>query len=130
MFYLLLICSCLIACSEIPFSESLCLIGTSQFISPIHDLTCFFLMWVFGELDLRTHLTTIFVLCVPFYKPAFAMIYLTAIRIKRVSIYLFLMQVSLAQWFGKIGTFYNNTLAFSKISVFYITFTSIWVYIL
>ena len=36
--------------------------------------------------------------------------------IKRVSIYLFSMPVSLAQWRGEIGAFYNNTLTFSKIS--------------
>ena len=40
--------------------------------------------------------------------------------IKRVSIYLFSMPVSLAQWRGEIGAFYNNTLAFSKISIFYL----------
>ena len=38
--------------------------------------------------------------------------------IKRVSIYLFSMPVSLAQWRKKIGAFYNNTLAFSNISTF------------
>ena len=40
--------------------------------------------------------------------------------IKRVSIYLFSMPVSLAQWRGEIGAFYNNTLTFSKISIFYL----------
>ena len=40
--------------------------------------------------------------------------------VKRVSIYLFLIPVSLAQWRGEIGAFYNNTLAFSKISIFYL----------
>ena len=30
------------------------------------------------------------------------------------------MPVSLAQWRGEIGGFYNNTLAFSKISIFYL----------
>ena len=30
------------------------------------------------------------------------------------------MPVSLAQWRGEIGAFYNNTLAFSKISIFYL----------
>ena len=40
--------------------------------------------------------------------------------IERVSIYLFSMPVSLAQWRGEIGAFYNNTLAFSKISIFYL----------
>ena len=40
--------------------------------------------------------------------------------IKRVSIYLFSMLVSLAQWRGEIGAFYNNTLAFSEISIFYL----------
>ena len=59
---------------------SLCLIGTSQFISSVHDLIRFCLMWVFTESNLRTHLRVIFVLCVLFYKPAFAIIYLTAIR--------------------------------------------------
>ena len=33
--------------------------------------------------------------------------------IKRVSIYLFSMLVSLAPWHGEIGAFYNNTLTFS-----------------
>ena len=37
-------------------------------------------MWDFTELNLRTHLRVIFVLCVPFYKPALAIIYLTAVR--------------------------------------------------
>ena len=40
--------------------------------------------------------------------------------IKRVSIYLFSMAVILVQWRGEIGGFYNNTLAFSKISIFYL----------
>ena len=40
--------------------------------------------------------------------------------IKRVSICLFSMPVSLAQWRGKIRAFYNNTLPFSKISTFYL----------
>ena len=40
--------------------------------------------------------------------------------IKRVSIYLFSMPVSLAQWREEIGAFYNNTLTFSKISIFYV----------
>ena len=105
MFYLLFICSCLIVCSEIPFSESLCFIGTSQFISSLYDLTRFFLMWVFTELNFRTHLRGIFVLCVSFYKPVCAIIsqpydfLLLMFRvIKRVFIYLFLMLVSLTQW--------------------------------
>ena len=40
--------------------------------------------------------------------------------IERVPIYLFSMPVSLAQWCGKIGAFCNNTLTFSKISIFYL----------
>ena len=40
--------------------------------------------------------------------------------INRVSIYLFSMPVSLAHWRGEIGAFYNNKLAFSKISIFYL----------
>ena len=36
-------------------------------------------MSVFTELNLQTHLTAIFVLCVPIYKLAFAIIYLTVI---------------------------------------------------
>ena len=40
--------------------------------------------------------------------------------IKRVSIYLLSMPASLAQWHGEIGAFYNNTLTFSKISIFYL----------
>ena len=39
---------------------------------------------------------------------------------KRVSIYLFSMPVSLAQWREEIGAFYNNTLTFCKISIFYL----------
>ena len=39
MFYLLFICSCFIVRSDIHFSESLCFIGTSQFITSVHDLT-------------------------------------------------------------------------------------------
>ena len=80
MFYLLFIRSCLIARSEIHFSESFCFIGTSQFISSVHDLTHLYLMWVFTEFNLRTHMWAVFVLCVPFYKPAFDIIYLIAIR--------------------------------------------------
>ena len=38
--------------------------------------------------------------------------------IKTVFIYLFSMPVSLAQWRGEIDACYNNTLAFSKISIF------------
>ena len=49
--------------------------------------------------------------------------------IKRVSIYLFLMPVSLAQWSGEIGAFYNNKQTFSKISILFVTFTFIWVHI-
>ena len=64
--------------SEIPVSESLCFIRTSQFISPVHDLTYFCLTFGFTELNLRTHLRTIFNLCIPFHKPVFAIIYLTA----------------------------------------------------
>ena len=128
MFYFLFFCSCLIVCSEIPFSESLCFIGTSQFISAAHDLTRFCLMWSFTELNLRTHLRASFALCVPFYKPIFAIIYLTALLFSiidalsynRVSVYLFSMPVSVAQWRVEIGVFYKNTLAFSNISIFYL----------
>ena len=35
-------------------------------------------MWVFTELNLQTHLRFLFVICAPFYKPAFAIICLTA----------------------------------------------------
>ena len=35
-------------------------------------------MWVFTELNLQTDLRFLFVLCVPFYKPSFAIICLTA----------------------------------------------------
>ena len=79
MFYLLFICSCLIVRSKIDFSKSLRFIGTSQFISSIHDLIRFCLMWVFTELNLRTHLWAIFVLCAPFYKPASDIIYVIGI---------------------------------------------------
>ena len=131
MFYLSFICSYLIVCLEIPFSEILCLIETSQFIFSVDDLTRFCQMEVFTELNLRTHLRTIFVLYVPFYKPAFAIIYLTTIFslllmfwvIKTVSIYLLSMPVSLNQWCGEISVFYNNTLALSKISILYLLFS-------
>ena len=39
---------------------------------------------------------------------------------KRVSIYLFLMPVSLTQSSGQIVAFYNKTLVFSRISIFYL----------
>ena len=127
MFYLLFIRSCLIARSEIHFSESFCFIGTSQFISSVHDLTHIYLMWVFTEFNLGTHMWAVFALCVPFYKPAFDRIsypyvfLLLMFRvIERVPIYLFSMPVSLAQWRGEIGAFCNNTLTFSKISIFYL----------
>ena len=74
------------ACLEIPLSESLCFIGTSQSISRVHDLTPFCLMWVFIELHLRTHLRVIFVLCDPFYKPAFAVICLAAISFSIIDV--------------------------------------------
>ena len=86
MFYLLFICSCLIVCSEIPFNENLCFIRTNQFISLVHDLTRFCLMWGFTELNLRTQLRATHDLCVPFYKPAFAIIYLTAIRFSIIDV--------------------------------------------
>ena len=38
-------------------------------------------MSVFTELNLQRHLTAIFVFCVPIYKPAFAIINLTATRV-------------------------------------------------
>ena len=104
MFYLLFICLYLIVRSEFHFSESLCFIGISQFISSVHDLTRFCLTQVLNELNLQTHLRAVFVFCVPFYKPVFDIIYLIAIRFsivdvsifKRVSIYLFSIPVSLA----------------------------------
>ena len=128
MFYLLFICSCLIVCSEIPFSESFCFIEASQFISPVQYMTHFCLMWDFTELNLRTHLRDIFVFCVPFYKPAFAIIYLAAIRFSIIDVsgyqegfhFLLSMPVSLAQWRGEIGAFYNNTLTFSEIFTFHL----------
>ena len=118
MFYLLFFCSCLIVCSEVPLSESLCSIGTSQFISPVHDLTRFCLMWSFTELNFWTHLRAIFVLCVLFYEAAFAIIYLITIRFfyywcfelsRGFPVICFSMPVSLAQWHGEIGAFYSNT---------------------
>ena len=86
MFYLLFICSCLIVRSEIPFGESFCFIGNSQFISSVHDLTRFYLMWIFTEFNLRTQMWAVFVLCVPFYKAAFDIIYLIAIRFPIVDV--------------------------------------------
>ena len=125
MFYLLLICSYLILCSEIHFSESLCFIGTSQFIYSVQYLTRFCLTWVFTKLHLQTHLRAISVLCVSFYQPAWAIIskpYVFLLLmfwvIKKVLIYLLSMPVSLDQCRGEITAFYNNTLAFSKIYIF------------
>ena len=86
-YFLLCICSCLIVCSEIPFSESLCFIGTSQFISSVHDLTRFFLICIFTELNLQTHLRPIIVLCIRFYNPALAIICLTAIRFSIIDVF-------------------------------------------
>ena len=40
----------------------------------------------FTELNLQTHLKAIFVICVPFYKPAFAIIYLTPIRFSLIDV--------------------------------------------
>ena len=126
MFYLLFICSCLTVCSEISFSESKCFMETSQFISPVHDLTHFCLMWVFTELNLRTPLRAIFVFCVPFYKPTFAIICLTAINFSITDIlsyqegfHLFVFDVgqfSLVAWRNRC--IYNKALGFSKISFF------------
>ena len=75
-----------IARSEIDFSESFYFTGTSQFISCVHDLTHFYLMWVFTEFNLRTHMWAVFVLCVPFYKPAFDIIYLIATRFSIIDV--------------------------------------------
>ena len=94
------------------FSESLCFIGTSQFISPVQDLTRFCLIRVFTELNLQTHLRAVFIL----RDIRFSMLMFWVIR--RVSIYLFSMPVSLAQWRREKGAFYNNILAYSKISIF------------
>ena len=125
---MLFCCSCLIDCSKIIFRESLCFIGTNQFISTVHGLTRFCLMWGFTESNLQSHLKTIFILCAPFYKPVFVIIYLSAILllllifwvIKRVFIHLFLMLVSLGQYRREIGAFYNNTLTFPDISILYL----------
>ena len=86
MFYLLFICSCLAVRSKIHFSESLCFIGTSQFISSVHDWTHFCLIWVPTELNLRTYLRTIFVYCVLFDKPVFDIVYLIAIRFSIIDV--------------------------------------------
>ena len=53
--------------------------GTSHFISAVHGFTRFCIMWVFTELNLRTHFRVTFFLCVPFYNPAYAIIYLTPV---------------------------------------------------
>ena len=87
VFYLLFICSCLIVRSEIPFNESLCLIGTIQFISSVHDLTRFFLICIFTELNLQTHLMPIIVLCIRFYNPALAIICLTTTRFSIIDVF-------------------------------------------
>ena len=125
IFYLLSFCPCLIVCSELPFSESLYSIRTSRFISAVHELTRFCPMWGFTELNFWTHLRAIFVLCVPFYKPAFAIICLTTIRFSIIDILSyqetfiwFSMPGSLAQWRGEIGVFYNSTFTFSNILIF------------
>ena len=86
MFYLLFISSCLIVRSEIHFSESLCFIGTSQFISSAHDLTRLYLMWIFTEFNLRTHMWAVIALCVPFCKPVFDIICLIAIRFSIIDV--------------------------------------------
>ena len=75
-----------LARSEIHFSESFCFIGTSQFISSVHDLTPFYLMWVFIEFNLRTHMWDVFVLSVPFYKLPFDIIYLIAMRFSIIDV--------------------------------------------
>ena len=63
---------------EIPFSEILCYIEkTTQLISAVPNLTRFCLMWGSTEINFRTHLRAIFVLCILFSISAFAMIYLT-----------------------------------------------------
>ena len=41
-------------------------------------------MWGFTELNFRTNLRATFVLCVPFYKTDFAIIYLTVIRFSSI----------------------------------------------
>ena len=76
-YVLLFFYSFLTVCSEIPFGESLCYIGTSPFISALRDSTRFCLMWGLIELNFRSSLRTIFVLCVLFYKPTFAIICLS-----------------------------------------------------
>ena len=43
-------------------------------------------MWVFTEFNLQTHMRAVFVLCVRFYKPAFDIIYLTAIRFSIIGV--------------------------------------------
>ena len=53
--------------------------GTSHFIPAVHGFTHFCIMWVFTELNLRTHFRATFFLCVPFYNPAYAIIYLTPV---------------------------------------------------
>ena len=103
-----------------PFSENLCYIGTSQFISDVYDLALFCLMWGFTELNFRTHLKAIFFLYVPFYKAVFAIIYLTVILFSVIDVlsyqecfhYFFSMPVSLAQVREDTGAFYSNILAF------------------
>ena len=139
MFYLLIICSCLIARLEINFSESFCFIGTSQFISSVHDLTDFYLMWVFTEFNLRTHMWAVFVLCVPFYKPAFDIIYLIAIRfsIIDVSSYregfnLFVFdagQLSSVPWRNR-GILQQYTDFIQGFYLLFVNFPFIWVHIL
>ena len=59
------------------FTESLCYIQTSQFISTLQDLTRFCMMWIFTELNFRTLLRARFVLCDLFYKPTFLIICLS-----------------------------------------------------
>ena len=86
MFYLLFVCSCLIVRLEIYFNENLCFIGTSPLISSVHDLTRFCLIRVFTELNSQTHLRTVFFFCVPFYKPAFIIVYLIAFRFSVIDV--------------------------------------------
>ena len=92
--------------------EILCLIGTNQVFS---------LSWIY-ELTWGLYMSFVFLFISQSLLQSISYPYVFLLLmfwvIKRVFICLFSIQVSLAQWRGEIGPFYNNTLAFSKISIF------------
>ena len=116
MFYLLFICSYLIVCSEILFNESSCIIGTNQFIFAVHDTTRFCLWVSLSQIyeptwGLYLSLTFFFVnqLLLWSISQTYVFLLLMSWVIRRVSIYLFSIPISLAQRRLEIEQ-YNDTL--------------------